>query len=169
MGLVATSTLPSGVAPRWADWLHHPCCLGAGPQRFKAGHQIRSASQVGLVATPPVLSRGSPTLHSWGQNQKWPISGLGGYITPSYLEGPQRLRAGDKITKGPQVGLVAASLAILGPRRFRVGDKIRSGPQEGLVATSPLLSWGGVPNTSAQRTKSEVPHMWPDWLHHPNN
>ena len=67
VGKVATSPLPprgsppiqsggveSEVAHKWAMWLHHPCCLG-DPHRFKAG----------------------------GQNQKWPTSGQGGYITPA--------------------------------------------------------------------------------------
>ena len=86
----------SEVANMWADWLHHPCCPG-GPQRFKAVDKIRigptcgrfgyitldvsgvpSASEwgtksemgqhVGGLAASPLLSRGSRTLHSGGQN-----------------------------------------------------------------------------------------------------
>ena len=41
------------VAHKWARWLHNPCRLG-----------------------------GSPPLQSGGQNQRWPTSGQGGYITP---------------------------------------------------------------------------------------
>ena len=44
----------SEVAHKGARWLHDPCRLG-GPHRFKEG----------------------------GQNQKWPTSGQGGYITPA--------------------------------------------------------------------------------------
>ena len=44
----------SEVAHKWVRWLHNPCRLG-GPHRFRAG----------------------------GQNQKWPTSGQGGYITPT--------------------------------------------------------------------------------------
>ena len=40
----------SEVAHKWADWLHHQCCLG-GPRYFKAGDKIKSGSQVGLLAT----------------------------------------------------------------------------------------------------------------------
>ena len=42
----------SEVANKWARRLHNACCLG-----------------------------GSPPLQSGGQNEKWPTSGLGGYIT----------------------------------------------------------------------------------------
>ena len=44
--------------------------------------------------------RGSPSLQSGGQNHKWPTCGPRGYITPCRLGGPQRCRAGDKITSG---------------------------------------------------------------------
>ena len=58
MGGLATSSLPSRevpntsmrktkskVAHKWAHCLHHPCRLGGGPQRFKAGHKVESGSQ----------------------------------------------------------------------------------------------------------------------------
>ena len=38
---------------------------------------------MGKVATSPLPPRGSPPLQSGGQNQKWPINGQGGYITPA--------------------------------------------------------------------------------------
>ena len=60
----------SEVAHLWANWLSHPCRLG-DPDRFRAGGKIRSAALVGKVATSPLPSRGSPPLHSGGQNQKW--------------------------------------------------------------------------------------------------
>ena len=40
----------SEVAHKWARWLHHPCRLG-DPHRFRAMGKIRSAPQVGKVAT----------------------------------------------------------------------------------------------------------------------
>ena len=70
------------LARKWARWLHNPCHLG-GPLRFGAGGRIRSGPQVGKVATQPLPPRGSPPLQSGGQNQKWPTSGQGGYITPA--------------------------------------------------------------------------------------
>ena len=57
------------VAHKWAKWLRHPCRLG-DPHRFTAGGKIRSDPQVGKVATSSLPSRGSPPLHSGGQNQK---------------------------------------------------------------------------------------------------
>ena len=72
----------SEVAHKWAKWLPHPCRIG-DPHRFRAGGRIRSGPQVGKVATSPVPYRGSPPLQSGGQNQKWPISGQNGYLTPA--------------------------------------------------------------------------------------
>ena len=57
------------VAHKWASWLHHPCRLRA-PQRFRAGDKNRSGPQVATLATSPLPSGRSPTLHSGGQNQK---------------------------------------------------------------------------------------------------
>ena len=95
VGKVATSPLPSRgspplqrggakseVAHLWAKWLRHPCRLG-DPHRCRARGEIRSGPLVGKVATSPVPSRGSPPLQSGGQNQKWPTSGPGGYLTPA--------------------------------------------------------------------------------------
>ena len=61
----------SEVAHKWGGWLHNPCHLG-GPHRFRAG----------------------------GQNQKWPTSGPGGYITPAALGVPTASERGGKITSG---------------------------------------------------------------------
>ena len=82
----------SEVAHKWADWLHHQCCLG-GPRYFKAGDKIKSGSQVGLLATsslpqhptiPPIplesrdawCAKVACTLHSsnpgrWRLMQSW--------------------------------------------------------------------------------------------------
>ena len=66
------------MAHKWTRWLHNPCRLG-----------------------------GFPTLQSGGQNQKWPTSGQGGYITLAASGDSHCFRAGGKITSGPQVGKVA--------------------------------------------------------------
>ena len=98
------------MAHKWARWLHNPYRLG-GPHRFTAG----------------------------GQNQKWPTSGQGGYITPAAW------------------GVPTAS---------ERGGRIRSGPQVGKVATEPLSPRGSPPlhNGGAE---SEVAHKWARWLHNP--
>ena len=82
VGKLATSPLPyrgspaasergakSEVAHKWAKWLPHPCCIG-DPRPSSAGGKIRSGPQVGKLATSPLSYRGSPPLHSGGQNQK---------------------------------------------------------------------------------------------------
>ena len=154
MGKVATSPLPpegspplqsggteSELAHKWARWLHYPCRLG-GSHRFRAGGRIRSGPQVGKVATTPLPPRGSPPLQSGGQNQNWPTSGQGAYITP------------------------AASGV---PTASERGDRIGSGPQVGKVATSPLPPGGGGGEATLPSggTESEVAHKWARWLQHP--
>ena len=151
VGKVATSPLPprrspplqsgqteSEVAHKWAWWLHHPCRLG-GPQRFRAGDRIRIGPQVGKMATLPLPLGGSHRFRAGGQNQKWPTSGQGGYITPA-----------------------ASGVSTASER----GDRIRSGPQVGKVATSPVPP-GGSPPLQSGGTESEVAHKWARWLHHP--
>ena len=70
------------MAHKWARWLHNPYRLG-GPHRFQAGGRIRSGPPVGKVATYPLPPGDSPQLQSGRQNQKWPTSGQGDYITPA--------------------------------------------------------------------------------------
>ena len=180
VGKVATSPVPPGgspplqsggteseVAHKWARWLHHPCRLG-GPHRFRAG----------------------------GQNQKWPTSGQGGYITRAAWGVPTASERGDRIRSGPPVGKVATSplpprrspplqsghtesevahkwawwlhhpCRLRGPQRFRAGDRIRIGPQVGKAATSPLPPEGSPPLQSGG-TGSELAHKWARRLHHP--
>ena len=91
----------SEVAHKWAKWLPHPCRIG-DPHRFRAGGKIRSGPQVGEMATSPLPYRGSPPLQSGGQ----PTSGRDGYITPAVRGGPGRFKVGDKISSGPQVGVM---------------------------------------------------------------
>ena len=106
------------MAHKWARWLHNPCRLGGG---------------------------GGP-LQSGGQNQKWPTSGQGGYITPAASGVPTAL---GKIRSGPQLGKVATYPCRLGgPHRFRARGRYTGGPQVGKVATEPTppggLVWAGL-------------------------
>ena len=118
----------SEVAHKWARWLHHPCRLG-DPHGFRAGGQMRSGPQVGKVATSPLPRRGSPTLESGGQNQKWPTSGQGGYITPAASGIPTASKRGAKSEVAHKWARWLHHPCRLGdPRRFRAGGKIRSGP-----------------------------------------
>ena len=184
----------SKVAHLWAKWLRHPCRLG-DPHRFRAGGKIISGPQVGKMATSPLPSRGSPPLESGGQNQKWPISGQNGYVTPAVLGIPT---ASERGAKSEVAHLWAKWLRhpyrLRDPHRFRAGGKIRSGPLVGKMATSSLPSRGspplqsggqnqkwptcgqngyvtravsGIPTAAERGAKLEVAHKWAKWLRHP--
>ena len=184
----------SEVAHKWARWLPHPCRIG-DPHRFKGGGEIRSGPQVGKMATSPLPYRGSPPLHSGGQNQKWPTSGQSGYLTPavSGIPASSELEAKSEVAHKWAKWLPHPS-RIGDPHRFKAGGKIRSGPQVGKVATSPLPYRGspplqsggqnqkwptsgqsgyltpavsGIPTASERGAKSEVAHKWAKWLPHP--
>ena len=113
---------------------------------------------MGKVATSPLPPRGSPPLQSGGQNQKWPINGQGGYITPAAsgiptasergaksevahkwarwlhhpcrLGDPHRFRAGGQNQKWPTNGQggYVEPCRFGDPHNFKAGGKIRSGP-----------------------------------------
>ena len=93
---------------------------------------------MGKVATTPLPPGGSPQLQSGGQNQKWPTSGQGGYITPTAWGSPP-LQSGGHNQKWPTSG------------------------QGGYIT---LAAWG-VPTVSERGAKSQVAHKWARWLHHP--
>ena len=150
----------SEVAPKWARWLHHPCRLG-GPHRFRAGGQnpkwptsgqggyitpaasevptaserayrIRGGPQVGMVATSPLPPEGSPTLQSGGQNQNWPTSGQGGYITPAALGVPTASERGAESEVAHKWARWLHHLCRLGgPHRFRAGGQNQKWPTSG--------------------------------------
>ena len=177
----------SEVAHKWARWLHHPCRLG-DPHRFRAGGKIRSGPQLDKVATSPLPPRGSPPPQSGGQNQKWPTSGQGGYITPAAPGIPTASKRGAKSEVAHKWARWLHHPCRLGdPHRFKTGGEIRSGPQVGKVATAPLPPRGspalksrgenqkwptsgqggyitpaasGVPTASEGGAKSEVAHKW---------
>ena len=81
------------------------------------------------LATSPLPPRGSPPLQSGAQNQKWPINGQGGFITPAASGIPT---ASERVAKSEMAHKSARWLhhpCRLGdPHRFRAGGKIRSGP-----------------------------------------
>ena len=178
----------------WANWLPHPCRIGE-PHRFKAGGKIRSGPQVGKLATSPLPYRGSPPLQSGGQNQKWPTSGQIGYLTPAVSGIPTAsARKAKSEVAHKWANWLPHPCRIRDPHRFTTGGKIRSGPLVGKLATSPLPYRGspplhtrgqnqkwptsgqigyltpavsGIPTASKRGAKSEVAHMWANWLPHP--
>ena len=115
-------------AHKWARWLHHPCRL-EDPQGFKAGGKIRCGPQMGNVATSPLPARGFPPLHSGGQNQRWPIHGQCGYITPAASGIHVLSKRGAKSEVAHTWARWLHHPCRLGyPHRLRAGGKIRSGP-----------------------------------------
>ena len=184
----------SEVAHKWANWLPHPCRIGE-PHRCRAGGKIRSGPQVGKLPTSPLPYRGSPSLQSGGQNQKWPTSGQIGYLTPAVSGSPTAAERGAKSEVAHKgANWLPHPCRIGDPHRCRAGGKIRSGPQRGKLATSPLPYRGapplqsggqnqkwptsgqiayltpavsGIPIASKRGAKSEVAHKWANWLPHP--
>ena len=71
-----------------------------------------------------------------GQNQKWPTSGQGGYITPAAWGVPTASERGDKSELAQKWARWLHNPGRLGgTHRFRAGGKIRSGPKVGKMAT----------------------------------
>ena len=80
---------------------------------------------MGKVATSPMPPRGSPTLQSGGQNQKWPINEQGGYITPAASGIPSASERGAKSEVAHKWARWLHHLCRLGdPLRFKAGGKI---------------------------------------------
>ena len=122
---------------------------------------------MGKVATSPVPSRGSPTLQSGGQNQKWAHLWAKWLRDRGSLGDPHRFGAGGKIRSGPLVGKVATS-----PRKSRGSPPLQSGGQNQKWPTcaqsgyvTPAVS--AIPTASKRGAKSEMAHLWARWLRHP--
>ena len=92
-------------------------------------------------------------LQSGGQNQHWPTSGLGGYITPALWRVPNTSERGTKSYVGQKW-----AWWLHNPRRLGGSPTLQSGGQKEMWATSgpsgyitPAI-WG-VPKASQQGTK----------------
>ena len=84
---------------------------------------------MGKVVTSPLQPRRSPPLQSGGQNQKWPINGQGGYITPAASGIPTASERGAKSKVADKWARWLHHPCHLGdPLRFKAGGKIRGGP-----------------------------------------
>ena len=76
------------------------------------------------------------TLQSRGQNQKWPTSGQGGYITPAAWGVPTASgRGAESEVAHKWARWLHNPCRLGGSHRFRAGGRIRSGSQVGKVAT----------------------------------
>ena len=84
---------------------------------------------MGKVATSPLPPRGSPPLQSGGQNQKWPITGQGGYITATASGIPTASKRGAKSEVAHKWAMwLHHPCPLRDPLRFGAGGKIRRGP-----------------------------------------
>ena len=175
----------SEVAHLWARLLRHPCRLG-DPHCFRAGGIFKSGPLVGNVATSPLPSRGSPPLQRGGQNQKWPICGQCGYVTPAVSGIPTAAEQGGKSEVAHLWARWLRHPCHLGdPHRCRAGGKseaahlwtrrlrytCRSGRQNQKRPTWQCgyvtLAVSGIPTAAERGAKLEVAHLWAMWLRHP--
>ena len=91
---------------------------------------------MGKVATYPLPHGVCQPLQTGGQNQKWPVNGQGGYVTPAAWGVPTASERGAKSEVAHKWARWLHNPCRLGgPHRFRAGARIRSGPQVGKVAT----------------------------------
>ena len=91
------------MAHKWTRWLHNPCRPG-GPHRFKAGAESQlPTSGPGGYITPAAWW--VPTTSERGAQSDVANKWAGWLHNPCPLAGPQRFRAGDRISRGPQVPL----------------------------------------------------------------
>ena len=122
---------------------------------------------MGKVATSPLPPRGSPLLQSGEQNQKWPINGQGGYMTPAGSGIPTASERGAKSEVAHKWARWLHHPCRLGEaQRFRAGGKNQKWPTSGQGGYI-TLAVSGIPTASKRGAKSEVTHHWARWLHHP--
>ena len=121
---------------------------------------------MGRVATSPLPPRGSPPPQSGGQNQKWPINGQGGYITPAASGIPTASERGAKSEVAHKWARWLHHPCHLGDPPPQSGGQNQQWPMNGQGGyITPAAS--GIPTASERGAKSEVAHKWAGWLHHP--
>ena len=156
----------SEVAHKWARWLRHPCRLGGSPLQSGGQNQKWPINGQGGYVTPP--ASGIPSASGRGANQKWPINGQGGYITPAASGIPE---ASERGAKSEVAHLWARWLHHPG----RLGDPIRF--QVRGAKSEVAHKWArclfhpcrlGDPLRFGRGAKSEVAHKWARWLRHPS-
>ena len=134
-------------------------------------------------------------LQSGKQNDQWPTSGRGVYITPVNwgnpiasergtklemarkwtgwlhvswrLGGPQRFEAGTELIVAHKwAGWLNNPIHLGGLHRFKAEDSITRGPQVGRLAFfTPAAR--GVPDARERGTTLPMAHKWATWLHNP--
>ena len=119
---------------------------------------------MGRVATSPLPPRGSPPLQSGGQNQKWPINGQGGYVTPAASGIPTAAERGAKSEVAHEwARWLRQPLPPRGSPPLQSRGQSQLWPINGQGGyVTPTAS--GIPSASKRGAKSEVAHKWARWL-----
>ena len=122
---------------------------------------------MGTVATSSLPSRGSRSLQSGGQNQKWPAGGQSGYVTPAISRIPTASERGAKSEVAHKWAQLLRHPCQFGdPHRFRAGGGNQTSPTSGQSGyVNPAVSRD--PTASERGGKLEVAHKWAKWLRHP--
>ena len=94
------------MAHKWAGWQHNPCRLG-GPHRIRAGGHNQRWPTSGPAAYITPAAQAVPTTSKRGKESKVAHKWAGWLDKPYYWGGPHRVRAGERIKGGPQVGRLA--------------------------------------------------------------
>ena len=110
---------------------------------------------------------GSPPLQSGGQNQKWPTSGQGGYITPAAWGVPTASERGTESGAAHKWARWLHNPCRMGgsPPLQSAGHNQRS-PTSGRGGYRTPAAWG-VLTASERGTKSGAAHKWARWPHNP--
>ena len=186
-GILVTSPLPSWGVPNawvrgtkseaphtWANWLPHPRRLGGSPrvERREPNHHWPTRGHIGYItlglATSPLPSAGSPTLHSGGKSRRGAHVGRLA-TTPMPSWGSLTLHSGEHAQKWPAhtcTHWLHHACRLWGVPNASVRGTKQKWPYVSRFFTSPLPSWG-IPNASQRGTNSKGTHKWAYWLHHP--
>ena len=133
-----------------------------GSPTLQSGDKIRSGPQVGLVAKSPLPAARSPTLESGGQNQWWPASGLGGYITHAIQRVPNASERGTKSAVAHKWALWLNDPCCLGSPALQSVRQNQQWPTSGQIGYISPVVWG-IPNASERGTKSPVGSFFVFW------
>ena len=106
---------------------------------------------------------GGPRCSARAQNQKWPTCGHSGYLTPAVSGVPNAMH-GNKIRNGPHAQWLPNPCRLMSPQCSAREQNQKwptcghSGYLTPAVSGFPMLCTG---------TKSEMAHMWAQWLPNP--
>ena len=131
-----------------------PAASGIKAHRLRDTHRYKAGGKIRLGEVAHKWARwlhrpGIPTASERGAKSQVAPSGQGGYITPAASGKPHRLRAGGKITSGPQVGKVATSpLPPRGSPPLQSGGQSQKWPTSGQGGITPAAA--GIPTASKQ-------------------